>query len=490
MRPSHRFALPRLLAVSALSALGGCSIDSRTFESNDGSIAGGDETTSDASVTVTDTGAVGLRDVAAPMPDAPVCAADTPGCGASPEGGTRIDGARLDAATGEGGASDGGGDDGRASEGGTPRDAQAPTDAGMEAAPLPPSIAISPRSSNYGQVVIGQFAELSFQISNQGNLAASTPLVTLGGTDAASFSISANTCITAIPGGGMCSVMVRFSPTAICPKSASVTATATQGGSASATLSGIGKLATGTVVEFTVPANEDFALIGLTVGADNNLWFSQDDFFRMNTSGQLLSPPLAAPDGLSGGWLATGPDGNVWAPMNITLATGEVGTISPAGAMQPPVPLNAFPFTIAKGPDNNMWVTLSTPDAIARIIVSTGSENRSVTIFPILTGNVDPAFITAGPDQALWFTEFTGNRIGRISTAGDISEQPVPTPASNPDGITLGPDGNIWFTERAANKIGVRSLATSVITEITIPTALPTGGIGPIGIAAGPDGAV
>ena len=47
--------------------------------------------------------------------------------------------------------------------------------------------------------------------------------------------------------------------------------------------------------------------------------------------------------------------------------------------------------------------------------------------------------ITAGPDGALWFTEYWGNKIGRITTAGVITEFPVPTASSNVDDITAGP---------------------------------------------------
>ena len=49
--------------------------------------------------------------------------------------------------------------------------------------------------------------------------------------------------------------------------------------------------------------------------------------------------------------------------------------------------------------------------------------------------------IAAGPDGNLWFSDVVGNRIGRISTAGTISEFPVPTANSQPLGITAGPDG-------------------------------------------------
>src|ERR1039457_940406 len=60
----------------------------------------------------------------------------------------------------------------------------------------------------------------------------------------------------------------------------------------------------------------------------------------------------------------------------------------------------------------------------------------------------------AGRDGALWFTEFNSNQIGRITTAGYVTEYPIPTAGSWPIGIVAGPDGALWFTEQLGDKIG------------------------------------
>jgi streptogramin lyase len=86
----------------------------------------------------------------------------------------------------------------------------------------------------------------------------------------------------------------------------------------------------------------------------------------------------------------------------------------------------------------------------------------------------------------MWFTEATGNKIGRITTAGAVTEYPIPTAASQPNGIVTGSDGNLWFTETSANKIGRLVPSTGAITEFTIPTANSQ----PMGITLGPDGDV
>jgi virginiamycin B lyase len=66
-----------------------------------------------------------------------------------------------------------------------------------------------------------------------------------------------------------------------------------------------------------------------------------------------------------------------------------------------------------------------------------------------------------------------------------LKEYPTPTTQSWPLGITAGPDGALWFTEITANKIG-RVTTAGVVTEFPIATA----NAGPYGITAGPDGAL
>jgi streptogramin lyase len=77
-----------------------------------------------------------------------------------------------------------------------------------------------------------------------------------------------------------------------------------------------------------------------------------------------------------------------------------------------------------------------------------GAGAQTITEFPIPTVGGSPISITTGRDGALWFTERIGNKIGRITTAGVITEFPIPTDSvSLPRGITSGPDGALWFTE-------------------------------------------
>jgi streptogramin lyase len=84
---------------------------------------------------------------------------------------------------------------------------------------------------------------------------------------------------------------------------------------------------------------------------------------------------------------------------------------------------------------------------------SASAAPAEVTQFPLPVGS-EPEGIAAGPDGSLWFAELGSDRIGRISTSGQLTEYPLPTPAARPFQVTAGPDGNVWFTE---NGSGARS---------------------------------
>jgi len=148
-----------------------------------------------------------------------------------------------------------------------------------------------------------------------------------------------------------------------------------------------------------------------------------------------------------------------------------------------PIPTNnSGPGGIAAGSDGALWFTEQTK--IGRITTA-----GVVTEFPLppdpslpVGVQLEPTGIAAGPDGALWFTLQGANKLGRITTGGTITEFPVPTASSRPTVITAGPDGALWFAESAHQTIG-RITTNGVITEFAA-------GAFPIGIAQGPDGAL
>jgi virginiamycin B lyase len=72
-----------------------------------------------------------------------------------------------------------------------------------------------------------------------------------------------------------------------------------------------------------------------------------------------------------------------------------------------------------------------------------------VQTFPVPTASSDLANIATGPDGSLWFTEKGANKVGRITTAGQITEYPIPNNASGlsdtgPTNIVES-GGAMWF---------------------------------------------
>src|SRR5262252_2598600 len=107
---------------------------------------------------------------------------------------------------------------------------------------------------------------------------------------------------------------------------------------------------------------------------------------------------------------------------------------------------NSTAFSIAAGPDGNIWFT------------ETGGNKIGITLGGAITefsASGAPGGITAGPDGALWFTEIDGNKIGRMTTAGVITNEfAIPTPGAAVHEITTGSDGALWFAEAGTDKIG------------------------------------
>jgi streptogramin lyase len=208
------------------------------------------------------------------------------------------------------------------------------------------------------------------------------------------------------------------------------------------------------------------------------------DGFVVQTGIQTFDVPTsdAGPVGIT-----AGPDGALW--FTETLAGGAIGRVTTGGAFSryATPTTNSQPEGIAAGPDGNLWFTEARGGSVAKITTA-----GSMTEFPVPSiggAPVDPWSITAGPDDALWFTDLAQNKIDEIAATAtlaesDIQQFQIPTTDSQPTSITEGTDGNLWFVEKNGDNIA-RMTPTGTFTEFP----LPTGGE-PNSITSGPDNAL
>ena len=117
------------------------------------------------------------------------------------------------------------------------------------------------------------------------------------------------------------------------------------------------------------------------------------------------------------------------------------------GGHRVPLATSSYTYWITPGSDGALWFTENYSSQVGRITTA-----GAITEYPMPSPS-QPFVITRGPDGALWFTEWDGNKVARMTTTGVLTEYPVPTAASEPNGITVGPDGALWFTEWEGNKV-------------------------------------
>ncbi|MDZ4697218.1 MAG: choice-of-anchor D domain-containing protein [Deltaproteobacteria bacterium] len=106
----------------------------------------------------------------------------------------------------------------------------------------PPALGITPTSLDFGTVVQGSSSTAQiFTVLNSGGSVSSVPNVSLGGANAALFTLTSNGCTAVIPAGVSCTIAVTFTPAAGAAPgaaNASLIVAATAGGTPSSTLTG------------------------------------------------------------------------------------------------------------------------------------------------------------------------------------------------------------------------------------------------------------
>jgi uncharacterized protein (TIGR03437 family) len=200
---------------------------------------------------------------------------------------------------------------------------------------------------------------------------------------------------------------------------------------------------------------------GLTLGRDGNVWFAgPGDLGRITPAGAATL--YALPSDTSGATaIVAGSDGNLWfaEPWN-----NRVSRITPDGATTTEFPMptsNSFPGILALGPDGNIWCIEENGFKVAKI-----TPAGTVTELSIF-GSFKAA--ASGPDGNLWLAD--GSNLYRMTTAGTMTQYPVPGNGPYVEGIATGPDGNLWFTESGQSSIGRMVIASSTSAVAAVVNA-------------------
>ncbi len=238
----------------------------------------------------------------------------------------------------------------------------------------------------------------------------------------------------------------------------------------------------------------------IVAGPDGNLWFSESigpgEVGLVTPQGSITEFPLGLQEALGIGGLAAGPDGNLWftqvfdLPHGDNEPGGQIGRVSPTGAVTsfgaPPAALGA---PIA-GPDGNVWF-VGAPNG--RTAIDRVTPSGEIAEFG--KGQVGvPSHLVAGPDGNIWFT--AQQSIGRVTPSGQLSSftdcMDFRQLFSEATSIISGPGGDLWFstvTSRQLPSIGEPPTIGRVTPSGEI-TLFKAGVDSQSSLIAGPDGRV
>jgi len=150
---------------------------------------------------------------------------------------------------------------------------------------IPGSLTLTPSSQDFGSVTLGAVSSVDFTVKNTGGATSSS--ISAMVSDVASYTVTGGTCINAqLAPGATCTVTVRFNPTGQAgAKPATLTVTATQGGSPTSSLTGTALTAGALSLS---PASKDFGAVA--VGG-----MSTETVFTLTNTGQTATGTLGAP---------------------------------------------------------------------------------------------------------------------------------------------------------------------------------------------------
>jgi virginiamycin B lyase len=243
--------------------------------------------------------------------------------------------------------------------------------------------------------------------------------------------------------------------------------------------------AVGTVHEFPIPTMTSYPK-GVALGQDGDIYFVESNTARVAKlpvveGGSILEQACGAfpqyitagPDGAVyftetnankvGRWTYTGAFSEHTSPvassgptdiscgldgtLYYVLSLGDVVAWRPVAATESTIGYGAYggASNVAANGTTHRWVSMPSNDEIDMDGFAFGVETYLAT-------NSGPARIIAGHNDDAWFLEVTTEKLGHVTSAGKLTEYPLPS-GSQPKDLAVGPDGDVWITLFGTNKI-------------------------------------
>ncbi len=200
---------------------------------------------------------------------------------------------------------------------------------------------------------------------------------------------------------------------------------------------------------------------GMATGSDGLLWIA--DGANIVSATAAATPVLTPyPIGNSAGGsqdVAAGPNAQV-AYVNPVDDPQGVGLISPGGTPQKVNLENSDPFGVTFGQDGAYWVARSATNDLLRL--TTGGQTSTLTGFAP-SGGVGPRKIATGPDNTLWVTLDTPEKVAKVTGVDPPSPPPPPPPPGTSPSTTLD--------KGAKKKVKTSKRRAKVTFEFSSPTA-------------------
>ncbi len=240
------------------------------------------------------------------------------------------------------------------------------------------------------------------------------------------------------------------------------------------------------------PSAEPFVPGDAATGSDGRIWFNDGDFFcglgAITNAGTTTEYPIANTPYIGGciTSIGLGPNSNMWFVLRQTDPHNNLfaGYITPSGKsrrFQLNVPPVDFAFSqIVMGADGNLWT--GGHNVLIRI-----TPSGVATTFPT-TANLFAYSVAAGPDGNIWYCgllSYDNFICGRMNTSGHVVSTYTPPIPSKLYDLVAAPDGNMWITGTSNHgPFLLRATSSGTFTKFH----LPNGAGDPGGITVGRDG--